>query len=108
MRTGRTPALLVFALGAYRRGSIVALSGAAAAAALAFSHVIWWVPVNRPLHSELHLGALQLVYADAYVLAGLCALAAAGAGWLMARRTARPRAAPALLLRRAPGSEGVP
>jgi alpha-1,2-mannosyltransferase len=102
------PALLVFALGAYRRGSIVALWGAAAAAALAFSHVIWWVPVNRPLHSELHLGALQLLYADAYVLAGLCALAAAGAGWLMARRTARPRAAPALLLRRAPGSEGVP
>jgi alpha-1,2-mannosyltransferase len=102
------PALLLFALGSYRRGSMVALACAAAAATLAFSHVIWWVPVNRPRHSELHLGGLQLVYADAYVLAGLCALAAAGASWLMARRSAQPRTAPALLMRRAPGSEGVP
>jgi hypothetical protein len=36
--------------------------------------VIWWVPINHPLHSELHLDALQLLFADAYVLVALMAL----------------------------------
>jgi len=36
--------------------------------------MIWWVPVNHPPHSELHLNPLQLAYADAYVLIGLGAL----------------------------------
>jgi hypothetical protein len=50
--------------------------------------MIWWVPVNHPPHSELHLDPLQLVYADGYVLLGLAALAAVAwraaspAGWL--------------------------
>lgn len=80
------PVLLLFALGAYRRSSLAALGAAGAVAIVACSHVIWWVPVNRPLHSELHLDALQLVFADAYVLVGLCALA------LAAWRTLRLRA----------------
>jgi hypothetical protein len=101
------PALLAVALGAYRKGSIAGLAASAAAATLALSHVIWWVPVNRPRHSELHLGSLQLLYADAYVLAGLGALAAAGSGWLVARRNAKPRRATALALTGAPQSEGL-
>jgi hypothetical protein len=73
-------ALLLFVLGAHRRASRIGLIAAAAIAAIAVSHVIWWVPVNRPRHSELHLDPLQLVYADVYVLIGLVALAlAAGA-----------------------------
>jgi len=39
--------------------------------------VIWWVPVNHPPHSELHLDALQLIYADAYVLVAVLVLALA-------------------------------
>jgi hypothetical protein len=31
--------------------------------------------VNHPPHSELHLDAAQLIFADAYVLLGLAALA---------------------------------
>jgi len=68
------PALLLFALGAYRRASTASLTAAGVAAIVAFSHMIWWVPVNRPLHSELRLDDLQLLFADAYVLVGLCAL----------------------------------
>jgi alpha-1,2-mannosyltransferase len=73
-----TPALLLLALAAYRRGSIAGLTAASAAAIVGYSHVIWWVPVDHPLHSELHLDALGLLYADAYVLAGLLALVIVG------------------------------
>ncbi len=81
------PALLLLALGAWRQASIAKLAAAGAVAFVAFSHMIWWVPVDRPLHSELHLDPLQLVYADAYVLIGLSALAVAG--W-QARAGPRP------------------
>jgi len=71
------PALLLLAVGAYRRASSIALAAAGAIAIVAASHMIWWVPIDRPPHSELHLDPLQLVYADAYVLIGLAALAVA-------------------------------
>jgi Glycosyltransferase family 87 len=71
------PALLLLALDAYRRRGIALLIGCGLAASIAYSHMIWWVPVNHPPHSELHLDALQLVYSDAYVLLGLIALALA-------------------------------
>jgi alpha-1,2-mannosyltransferase len=69
------PALVLFALDARRRGASAVLGACALAAALAYAHVIWWVPVNHPLHSELHLDGLQLLFADAYVLIALVALA---------------------------------
>jgi alpha-1,2-mannosyltransferase len=72
------PALMLFALGAYRRASGVGLAAAGLAATVAYSHMIWWVPVNHPRHSELRLDALQLVFADAYVLVALVALVAVG------------------------------
>ncbi len=70
------PALLLVAVNALRRPWLAGVLAAALAAAVGYSHMIWWVPVNHPRHSELHLAPLQLVYADAYVLLGLCALAA--------------------------------
>ncbi len=84
------PALLLFALAAYRRASRAGLAAAGAVAIVASSHVIWWVPVNRPLHSELHLDGSQLVFADAYVLVGLGALALT-AWHELGARTAAPR-----------------
>lgn len=87
------PALLLLAVGSWRRRSSAGLVAAGAIALLAVSHVIWWVPVDHPPHSELHLDALQLLFADAYVLVGLGALAL-GARALLARR-AEPLALPA-------------
>jgi alpha-1,2-mannosyltransferase len=81
------PALLLLAVCSAARGSAGLLAASLAVALLAASHVIWWVPVNRPLHSELRLDPLQLAYADAYVLVALAALALAG--WMSL--TARPR-----------------
>jgi alpha-1,2-mannosyltransferase len=69
------PALMLFAVNAQRRAWTAGLACAALAAAIGYSHMIWWVPVNHPLHSELHLDPLQLVYADGYVLLALAALA---------------------------------
>jgi alpha-1,2-mannosyltransferase len=73
------PALLLFALGAWRLRSRARararLAAAAIAVAVGCSHMICWVPVNHPPHSELHLDAAQLIFADAYVLLGLAALA---------------------------------
>jgi alpha-1,2-mannosyltransferase len=71
-----TPALLLFAVSAQQRAWAAGLACAALAAAIGYSHMIWWVPVNHPSHSELHLDPLQLVYADGYVLLALAALAA--------------------------------
>jgi alpha-1,2-mannosyltransferase len=70
------PALLLFAIAAYRRRWIAGLLFAGAAAVVGYSHMIWWVPVNHPRHSELRLDPLQLVFADAYVLLALLALVA--------------------------------
>jgi alpha-1,2-mannosyltransferase len=69
------PALLLFAVTAQRRAWGAGLACAGLAAAIGYSHMIWWVPVNHPPHSELHLDPLQLVYADGYVLLALAALA---------------------------------
>jgi alpha-1,2-mannosyltransferase len=80
------PVLMLFALDASRRRARAALAAAAAVAIVAIAHVIWWVPVNRPRHSELRLDALQLVYSDAYVLLAMLALAAAGVSVLRSRR----------------------
>jgi len=72
------PALMLLALDAQRRGWLAGVAAAAVALAIGCSHMIWWVPVNHPRHSELHLDALQLVWADAYVLLGLATLGVAG------------------------------
>ena len=77
------PALMLLALDALRRASVPLLAAVGVIAAVALSHMIWWVPVNRPEHSELHLDALQLVWADAYVLIALLGVAAAA--WPVAR-----------------------
>jgi alpha-1,2-mannosyltransferase len=71
------PALALLAIDARRRGSVVVPAACALAALVAYAHVIWWVPIDHPLHSELHLDALQLVFADAYVFVGIAALAGA-------------------------------
>jgi alpha-1,2-mannosyltransferase len=78
------PALMLFALAAYRQAWIAGLLCAGAAAVVGYSHMIWWVPVNHPRHSELRLDSLQLVYADAYVLLALLALVATAAAVVMA------------------------
>jgi alpha-1,2-mannosyltransferase len=89
------PALLLLAVCAARSGSAAVLAGSLAVALVAWAHVIWWVPVNRPLHSELRLDPVQLVYADAYVLAAVAALALAGwtslGSWRASQRRPRPR-----------------
>ena len=69
------PALLLFAVNALRKRWLAGVAAATLAAVIGYSHMIWWVPVNHPRHSELHLDPLQLLYADAYVLLGLSALA---------------------------------
>lgn len=81
------PALLLLGCCAWRARSTPGLLACALVSAAALSHVIWWVPVNHPPHSELHLDALQLVWADGYVL--IAVLALAGAGWSVARAAAR-------------------
>jgi alpha-1,2-mannosyltransferase len=70
------PVLMLFTLEAYRRAWVAGLTFAGIAAAIGYVHMIWWVPVNHPGHSELRLGPLQLAFADAYVLVALIALAA--------------------------------
>jgi alpha-1,2-mannosyltransferase len=83
------PALMLLLLEARRRRSHTRLLAGALIALVAFAHVIWWVPIDHPLHSELHLGPLQLVYADAYVLIGLAVLIVAAASEVRARAGAR-------------------
>lgn len=86
------PALLLLLWSSVRTASGTGVLACAALAAIGLSHVIWWVPVNHPPHSELHLDALQLIYADAYVL--VAALVLALASWSTARRAlARARLA---------------
>jgi alpha-1,2-mannosyltransferase len=79
-----SPAVMLFAIAAYRRGWIAGLLCAGAAVVVGYSHMIWWVPVNHPRHSELRLDTLQLVYADSYVLLALLALAATATAVLVA------------------------
>ena len=77
------PAILLLAVSALQRLWLAGIAAASLACVAGYSHVIWWVPVNHPRHSELHLNPLQLVFADAYVLLGLGALAVAA--WASAR-----------------------
>jgi alpha-1,2-mannosyltransferase len=84
------PALLLLAVNALRRPWLAGMAAAALAAVVGYSQVIWWVPVNHPRHSELHLDLPQLFYADAYVLLGLAALAVV-AGRTLAPVKARGR-----------------
>ncbi len=95
------PALMLLAVGALRRKRLAGIAAAAAAGAVGYSHVIWWVPVNHPRHSELHLGTVQLICADAYVLLGLATLAVVASQTLSRRRSRAPseasRASPHLL-----------
>jgi alpha-1,2-mannosyltransferase len=79
------PALMLLAMDAWRRRAPVVLGAAAAVAIVALLHMIWWVPVNRPRHSELHLNLIQILYADAYVAIAILALAAAGVSALRGR-----------------------
>ena len=93
------PALLLLPRSAWRsRSRLAIVAGTAAAAALAaigWSQIIWQVPIGQGRHAELHLDARQLVYADAYVLAGLAVLAVAVAvavrkpAWVRERRHGR-------------------
>jgi alpha-1,2-mannosyltransferase len=87
------PALMLLGVDALRRRSPAMGAGAVLVTAAAIGHVIWWVPVNHPRHSELHLDALQLVYSNAYVAIALTGLAAAGAGALRAGRARSPSSA---------------
>jgi alpha-1,2-mannosyltransferase len=91
------PALMLLTIAPRRRRSPMVLGAAGGVAIVALVHMIWWVPVDRPRHSELHLGVLQLVYADAYVLIALIALAAACVSALRGSRSRSPvrAAAPA-------------
>jgi len=86
-------ALLLLAVWAHREASRAGLAACAAIAFVAYSHMIWWVPVNHPRHSELHLDAPQTLFADAYVLVGLAALAVALALARRGRRSLRARPA---------------
>jgi alpha-1,2-mannosyltransferase len=71
------PALVLLGARAVRARSKAGLVACAVLGAIGFSHLIWWVPINHPRHSELHLDWLQLLSADAYVLTGLLLLIAA-------------------------------
>jgi alpha-1,2-mannosyltransferase len=77
------PVLLLFVMSAHRAGSTKRLLASLLVAIVGYSQMIWWVPVNRPRHSELHLGSGGLLLADSYVLGGLVALAAGV--WLYVR-----------------------
>jgi alpha-1,2-mannosyltransferase len=85
------PALMLLATDAWRRRAPVVLAAAVAVAVVALVHMIWWVPVNRPRHSELHLDLIQLLYADAYVAIAILALAAAGVSGLHRKRVSSLR-----------------
>jgi alpha-1,2-mannosyltransferase len=86
------PALGLLAVEAQQRAWRVGIASVALAAAIGFSHVIWWVPINHPPHSELHLDLLQILYANAYVLLGLGALVMATWRAFASGPNERPRA----------------
>jgi hypothetical protein len=69
------PVLLLYGVRARHRRSFAGLAVAAAFAAIGFSRVIWWVPIGQHRHAELHLAGAQLLFANAYVLIALLALA---------------------------------
>jgi alpha-1,2-mannosyltransferase len=68
------PAVLILGVDAWRAGAWGRVLVLCAVLAVAFAHVIWWVPIGLHRHAELHLGPAGLLAADAYVIAGLGAL----------------------------------
>jgi hypothetical protein len=82
------PALAICALAAYRRRSRAGLAATALLAVAGVSHVIWWVPVGRRHHAELHLDPAQLLFADTYLLIGVGAVALALVGAIQRARRA--------------------
>ena len=91
------PVLLLFAVRLHRRRRRWALAAAGLAAVVGYSQLIHWVPHPHPgpLHAELHLDALQLLAADAYVLIAVLALAGALLAGLRAPGRRLPAAAAA-------------
>jgi alpha-1,2-mannosyltransferase len=79
------PALLVAVVGAARRwpslGAKLALAALAIVAVSGWTAIIWRVPLGGGHYAELNLTPMQLVAADAYVLAGL---ASVGLGLVLA------------------------
>lgn len=75
------PALVLFGVVAYRRGSRTHLLAGLGIAAIGYSHMTWLVHPGAA--SELHLGFSGLLYGDAYVLIGLATLATAA--WITSR-----------------------
>jgi alpha-1,2-mannosyltransferase len=69
------PALLIALVTARR--SVAGLAGLAVIAIAGWAGIIWRVPLGSGHYAELNLTPVQLVAADAYVLAGLCMLALA-------------------------------
>jgi alpha-1,2-mannosyltransferase len=72
------PALLVAVVAAARRWpsrtAVAGLAGVAAVAIAGWAAIIWRVPLGGGHYAELNLTPVQLIAADAYVLAGLGAL----------------------------------
>ncbi len=90
------PALLFGCAAAWRSRSVPALAALAAAAGAAWTGIIGRMPNAARSNAELHLNPLQLVAADAYVLAGLVAIAVfAGQELARARRRRSGFPAPA-------------
>jgi hypothetical protein len=91
------PALMLVLLKAYRDRSTPLLIGCVLAAAVGYSQITWRVPVSNFTQTvELHENGVQLLFSNAYVLAGLVALAwAAGAAvaTVLATRTGPGRRA---------------
>jgi alpha-1,2-mannosyltransferase len=69
------PMLLLYGVRARHGRLFAGLAVTAACAAIGFSQVIWWVPIGQHRHAELHLAGAQLLFANAYVLIALLALA---------------------------------
>jgi alpha-1,2-mannosyltransferase len=66
------PALLIGVVAA--RGSVAGLAALTVAAIAGWTGIIWRVPIGGGHYAELNLTPVQLVAADAYVLAGLAVL----------------------------------
>ena len=69
------PALLIAVVAARR--SVAGLAAVTVVAVAGWAGIIWRVPIGSGHYAELNLTPVQLVAADAYVLAGLGALALA-------------------------------
>jgi hypothetical protein len=86
------PALMLMLFKAYRNRSTALLVGCALAAAIGYSQITWRVPVSNFTQTvELQENGIQLLCSNAYVIAGIVAIAwAAVAAWRSrsARQTA--------------------